>query len=109
MSGTDYMKGDLKSRPLIIAKGILFPVTGLLAAAVILRQSPGWLTLTLLVITVWSFCRFYYFLFHVLEAYVDPSLRWRGLTQLAGNVIRTRKCSAHEKTTGGPKEPPAVV
>ena len=103
------MRGDLKSRSLIVAKGILFLLTGLLAAALIVWQSPEWVTVILLLAVIWSFCRFYYFLFHVLESYVAPSLQWRGLIHLLVVLLRSRESDAHEKTTGGPGEPPAVM
>lgn len=103
------MLGDLRNRSLIVTKGVLFLLTGLLAAALIVWQSPGWVTVLLLLTVIWGFCRFYYFLFHVLESYVAPSLKWRGLVHLVGAVIREREAAAHEKTAGGPGEPPAVM
>jgi hypothetical protein len=36
----------------------------------------------LLAILVWSACRFYYFLFYVLEAYVDPTFKYAGILAL---------------------------
>jgi hypothetical protein len=42
----------------------------------------------LLVITVWVFCRFYYFAFYVLEHYVDPGYRFAGLLSLARYLMR---------------------
>jgi len=32
-----------------------------------------------MVISVWAFCRLYYFMFYVIEHYVDPGYRFAGL------------------------------
>jgi hypothetical protein len=42
-------------------------------------EAPTLRTAALLAIAVWSFCRFYYFAFYVIEHYVDPSFRFSGL------------------------------
>jgi hypothetical protein len=70
---------DLTSARLIVAKGLLFLLTGLLASTVLLLQSPTWPTVLLLLVAIWSFCRFYYFAFYVLQHYVDGNYRYRGL------------------------------
>jgi hypothetical protein len=61
---------DLKSPALIHAKGLLFLIAGLMAAALLWLQNPSWETLGLLAITIWACCRFYYYLFYVLERYL---------------------------------------
>lgn len=84
---------DLQSRPTIVAKGILFLGVALVAAALLLLESPRWRTAVLLALLVWAACRFYYFLFYVLERYVDPRLRYAGLIGLARAILapRTRR------------------
>ncbi len=42
----------------------------------------------LLVITIWSFCRFYYFAFYVIERYTDPNYRFSGLLSFFRYLIR---------------------
>ncbi|RLT07530.1 MAG: hypothetical protein DWI22_09685 [Planctomycetota bacterium] len=74
------MLGDLKNSRIIIAKGFLFLVTGCIAVGLLIVDHPNVRTGLLLVITVWSFCRFYYFAFYVIQHYVDPSYRFSGLT-----------------------------
>jgi hypothetical protein len=71
--------GDLKSKRLIVFKGWLFLAVAALAALGLLLQSPSWRTALLVAILVWAASRFYYFLFYVLEKYVDPSLRYAGV------------------------------
>ena len=73
------MFGDLKSSRVILVKGILFLIAGLMAAGVLLAENPGMRTFVLLSTCVWCFCRFYYFAFYVIQHYVDPGYRFAGL------------------------------
>ncbi len=70
---------DLESKRAIYAKAALFLVVGAGAATLVLLQSPTMKTGLLLAIAVWSFCRFYYFAFYVIDHYVDDSFRFSGL------------------------------
>jgi len=79
---------DLTSKTWIVIKGVLFAVIALAAAALILGALPSVRTGLLLALLVWSSCRFYYFLFYVLERYVDPTLRYSGLLDLLVNIGR---------------------
>jgi hypothetical protein len=65
---------NLTSLNWIKAKGFLFLALGLLSVAVLLFEHPTFQMAVLLAIAVWSFCRFYFFAFYVLEHYVDPDL-----------------------------------
>ena len=73
------MLGDIKSAKLIIFKGFLFLFAGLLAAGGLLLEHFSPRIAALLVIAIWCFCRFYYFMFYVIEKYVDPSYKFAGL------------------------------
>ena len=70
---------DLKSPTLIYLKGFLFLALGLLAAGLLLAKATDWTVALLLAITIWAFCRAYYFAFYVIERYVDPGYRFAGL------------------------------
>ena len=70
---------DLKSPRLIIAKGFLFLLCGMLAAGLLLYEHPTLRVGVLLVLAVWCFSRFYYFAFYVIEKYVDGRYRFSGL------------------------------
>jgi hypothetical protein len=83
--------GDLKDPRLIYFKGFLFLVAGSLSAAAILLESPRLRTAFLLGIAIWSFCRLYYFMFYVIEKYVDGSYRFAGLHSFLFYLIRERK------------------
>jgi hypothetical protein len=73
---------DLKSKNWIVAKGLLFLVIALVSAFLILMEEPSLGVTALLLLLVWASCRFYYFLFYVLEHYVDPTMRYAGLWDL---------------------------
>jgi len=73
---------DLTSARLIKAKGILF---------LLFFGYPTPKTGVLLVIAVWSFCRFYYFAFYVIEHYVDPSYRFSGLLSFALYLVQKKR------------------
>lgn len=71
--------GDIENHAVVWTKGVLFLLLGLLASALLLLFAPSLTVATLLGISVWAFCRFYYFAFYVIEHYVDPTYRFSGL------------------------------
>jgi hypothetical protein len=85
---------DLKSPVLICMKGLLFLVLGVLAAVLLMLQAPSLTVALLLCLTVWAFCRFYYFAFYVIQHYVDPAYRFSGLFSFLRYVV----CNRHGKT-----------
>ena len=73
-------------------KGVLFLLLGTAAAALVLLDNLKWQTAFFLAVSVWSFCRFYYFAFYVIEKYVDPSYKFSGLISFAKYLCqRTKK------------------
>jgi len=81
------MGPDLKDKRWIVLKGILFAFLALLSGVLQLALDlPQWQEALLLLICVWSSCRLYYFLFHVLHAYVDPDLKSAGILDLLKRV-----------------------
>ena len=70
---------DITNPGWIKVKGLLFLVIGLIASALLLIEHLDFKTAALLAISVWCFCRFYYFAFYVIEHYVDPSYHFSGL------------------------------
>jgi len=73
------LASDIKSPALLRLKGWLFLLLGLVAAGLLLVEGFSWQRLALLFITVWAFCRFYYFLFHVLQQYAGRDRPYAGL------------------------------
>ena len=81
---------DLTDPFRIKLKGILFLIVGLLAAVLLVLESPSLKVGVLLVISSWCFCRFYYFAFYVIQHYVDPAYRFSGLGSFVRYLL-TRK------------------
>ena len=81
---------DLTSPTWIKVKGLLFLVMGSAATALLILDNPTWKTVLLLLLAVWSFCRFYYFAFYVIEHYVDAGYRFSGLLSFLRYLLRRR-------------------
>lgn len=82
---------DLTSAFWIKLKGLLFLIIGIAAAVFIFLDNPKWQTAVLLAMTVWSFCRFYYFAFYVIEKYVDPCYKFSGLISFTRYLLQRPK------------------
>lgn len=82
---------DLKSPTAMAAKGVLFVLLGTGAGALLLWESASLRTALLLAITVWAFCRAYYFAFYVIGHYVDPAFRFSGLGSFVAYLLRQRR------------------
>ena len=70
---------DLKSKRLIYLKGFLFLVILLFALGLIIFETRSWQIAVLLLLVVWSSARLYYFMFYVIEKYVDPGYRFASI------------------------------
>ena len=73
------LRGDITSPALLRAKGFLFLLLGAGASALLLLENFSWQRLGLLGIAVWAFCRFYFFLFHVLHHYAGRERPYAGV------------------------------
>jgi hypothetical protein len=71
-------------------KGMLFLLLGLLSTAFLFFEHPTLSAAFLIIGAVWSFCRFYYFAFYVIEHYVNPSYRYSGLLSFARYLSQKR-------------------
>jgi hypothetical protein len=80
------------SRPFWIKlKGLLFLFIGIVAVVLLILDQPTWRTAGLLALAIWSFCRFYYFAFYVIEKYVDPGYKFSGLISFARYLFQRRR------------------
>jgi len=70
---------DLKNPKMIWAKGALFLFLGFFASTLLLLSVPEWRVALLHGLAIWAFCRFYYFVFYVIEHYVDSTYRFSGV------------------------------
>lgn len=83
--------GDLTSRGWIIAKGVMFAlIVAMAGAGAVLHDDPR-LRLGFLLVCLWAACRFYYFLFHVLERYVGVEGRYSGIIDLCRRLWAARR------------------
>jgi hypothetical protein len=82
---------DLTNATWIKVKGLLFLLIGITAAILIFLDSPNWKTAVLLALAIWSFCRFYYFAFYVIEKYVGPAFKFSGLISFAKYLLCRRR------------------
>lgn len=78
---------SLTNPKLIKAKGLLFLLLGLLSALLLFLEHPSFYVGVLLTLAIWSFCRFYYFAFYVIEHYVNSNYRISGLISFARYLI----------------------
>lgn len=83
--------GDLKSASWMYVKAALFLLAGTAAALGILAESPTGTTALLLGVAIWSFCRLYYFIFYVIEKYIDPAYRFAGIGAFLRYLLRRRR------------------
>ncbi len=82
--------GDLKNTFWIHVKGWLFLAVAGLASFGLRIQIFSWTNCLLIFIALWAACRWYYYMFYVIEKYVDPSFRFAGLSSVIRFLI-TRK------------------
>jgi hypothetical protein len=82
---------DLSNPRWIQAKGLMFLAMGLASAALLILELPSLRVAVLLTITVWSFCRAYYFAFYVIQHYIDPGFRYSGLIAFVRHRMTFRR------------------
>jgi hypothetical protein len=82
---------DLTSVFWIKVKGLLFLLMGVAGAVLLWLDDPRWQTAILLGVVIWSFCRFYYFAFYVIEKYVDSRYKFSGLVSFARYLMDTKR------------------
>lgn len=85
------MLGDIKSKRLILVKGFLFLLIGILALTAIALMTGSMQVFALVLVAVWGFCRFYYFMFYCIEKYVDSSYRFAGLTSFLIYMLKRKR------------------
>lgn len=89
MAGLPWYRRDLKSSGSIIAKGFLFLLVAALATTLaFLWPGKGWGFAVFYAVSVWAFCRFYYFAFYVITNYVDPGYKYAGLADFVMRWFR---------------------
>lgn len=82
---------DLTNPAAIKLKGFLFLLLGSMSAALLIVEQPTLKVVLLLSLSIWCFCRAYYFAFYVIEHYVDPGFRFSGLWNFARYMMKRRR------------------
>ena len=95
---------DLKNPKLIYLKGFSFLFIGLLSSALLILEHPTIKVAFLLAVAVWAFARLYYFMFYVIEHYVDPGFRFSGLWSFA-RYLWSKRVPAGDPTRSGHETP----
>lgn len=85
------LSDDLSNPRAILAKGWLFLLLGLIAATALVALDFSWPKAMLLLIALWAFCRWYYFMFYVIEHYVDPNFKFAGLGSFLRYLTKKRR------------------
>ena len=67
---------DIRIPWLIHVKAALFVLLGVVSSAMLFLEMPTVRTVALLSIAIWSFCRFYYYLFYVLDRFLGRDKRF---------------------------------
>lgn len=87
---------DLSHPGLIYFKGFLFLLAGTLAAGLLVLEHPTLKVAALLALSIWCFARFYYFMFYVIERYVDPEYRFAGIGSFIRYLLRRRGAATRQ-------------
>jgi hypothetical protein len=82
---------DVQSTKAMWVKGILFLLIGIVSAVLLWVEAGDLKTAVLLALTIWGFCRAYYFAFYVIEKYVDPRFKFAGLGAFVMYVLQRKK------------------
>lgn len=82
---------DLQNPKWMWLKAVLLLLIGVLAGALLLLQAPGWMNTLLLVLCVWGFSRAYYFVFYVIQHYIDPGYRFSGLMDFVTYLLGRKR------------------
>lgn len=85
------MLKDLKNSKLIHLKGWLFLFIGFLCVILIVLETTSYQVILLLVLCIWAFCRFYYYMFYVIEKYVDSSYKFSGILSFLFYLLNKKK------------------
>lgn len=82
---------DISNPCLLYLKGFLFLVAGSISAGILLHKHPSLETAALLGVSIWSFSRAYYFVFYVIQHYVDDTFRFSGVTAFVCYLLRRNR------------------
>jgi hypothetical protein len=79
---------DLTSSAWMWVKALLLLSIGAVSSMLIFFEAPSFRMGLLLCLTIWGFCRAYYFAFYVIEKYVDSGYRFSGLISFCRYLLK---------------------
>ncbi|HUP80605.1 MAG TPA: hypothetical protein VM260_18800 [Pirellula sp.] len=79
---------DISSEKWLWIKGGLFVVIGFLSLGLLLMELTNAKQILLVLLSIWAFCRAYYFAFYVIENYIDVDYRFAGLIYLPQYIVQ---------------------
>lgn len=82
---------DLKNKKLIYLKALLFLFIIIVCAGMLIFQMRNWQTIVLVTALIWSSARLYYFMFYVIEKYVDSDYKFSSVYSFLLYILRKDK------------------
>lgn len=82
---------DIKNPAGMWVKAMLLLAVGVVASILLVLELGTLRGALLLALSIWGFCRAYYFAFYVLERYVDSRYRFSGLLSLLRYLFRQKR------------------
>lgn len=92
---------DLKNAYAIYLKGFLLLLGGLLSATLIIVEQPTIKVCLLLAVSIWCFARCYYFIFYVIQHYVDDDYKFAGIWSFIRYILRKRSLESEKESKEG--------
>jgi len=68
-------------------KAALLLAIGITASVLLILEIGTLKGALLLALSIWAFCRIYYFAFYVVEKYIDPGFRFSGLISVLSYLV----------------------
>jgi hypothetical protein len=82
---------DINNPATMWIKAILLLLIGVTASILLVLEVGTLRGALLLALSVWAFCRAYYFAFYVIENYADPGYRFSGLLSFLRYIVRKKR------------------
>jgi hypothetical protein len=82
---------DIKNPAALWLKALLLLGVGVTASILLALELGTLKGVLLLALSIWAFCRAYYFAFYVIENYVDPGYRFSGLISVVKYLMLKKR------------------
>jgi len=81
---------DIKNRKLLYLKGFLFLFGCVISSTLLFLEKPTIKTVVLLFVALWCAARFYYFMFYVIESYMEGEYKYSGIYSLLRHLLKKK-------------------